>query len=80
MGKHDYNVRLKAAQKFLNKGYKVKMTCFFRGREITHANLGLDLLKRMIADLEGLAVVDSGPNMSGNLASIMMSPNKNQKK
>ncbi len=52
---HDYDVKMRAARRFLEEGNKVKVTMRFRGREMAHQQIGLDLLKRMQAELAGLA-------------------------
>ena len=76
IGEHDYQVRFQAAQKFLAKGHKVKMTVFFRGREITHPDVGLALLRRVNAELGDTAQVDHGPVFNGPTASMVLSPKK----
>lgn len=58
---HDYNVRVKQAERFLKDGDKVKATVMFRGREIQHSDLAEDLLKRMATDLEAVAEVQQAP-------------------
>lgn len=73
---HDYNVRVKNAQRFLKSGDKVKATVSFRGREIQHANLAEDLLKRMAADLEDVAEVQQYPKREGRNMMMMLSPKK----
>ena len=73
---HDYNVRVKNAQRFLKSGDKVKATVSFRGREIQHSNLAIDLLKRMAADLEDLAEVQQAPKREGRNMMMMLSPKK----
>ena len=73
---HDYQVRVKNAQRFLKSGDKVKATVSFRGREIQHSNLAIDLLKRMAADLEDLAEVQQRPKREGRNIMMMLSPKK----
>ena len=73
---HDYQVRVKNAQRFLKSGDKVKATVSFRGREIQHSNLAMDLLKRMAADLEDLAEVQQRPKREGRNIMMMLSPKK----
>ena len=73
---HDYNVRVKNAQRFLKSGDKVKATVSFRGREIQHSNLAIDLLKRMAADLEDFAEVQQAPKREGRNMMMMLSPKK----
>ncbi len=73
---HDYQVRVKNAQRFLKSGDKVKATVSFRGREIQHSNLAMDLLKRMATDLEDLAEVQQRPKREGRNIMMMLSPKK----
>ena len=73
---HDYQVRVKNAQRFLKSGDKVKATVSFRGREIQHSNLAIDLLKRMAADLEDFAEVQQRPKREGRNIMMMLSPKK----
>ncbi|MDJ0682425.1 MAG: translation initiation factor IF-3 [Xenococcaceae cyanobacterium MO_167.B52] len=73
---HDYNVRVKNAQRFLKSGDKVKATVSFRGREIQHANLAEALLKRMATDLEDLAEVQQYPKREGRNMMMLLSPKK----
>ena len=73
---HDYQVRVKNAQRFLKSGDKVKATVSFRGREIQHSNLAMDLLKRMAADLEDFGEVQQRPKREGRNIMMMLSPKK----
>ena len=51
-GEHDYQVKIKNAQKFLKEGNRVKFSLRFKGREMEHSNLGIDMLKRVKSDLK----------------------------
>ncbi|NJK99072.1 MAG: translation initiation factor IF-3 [Spirulinaceae cyanobacterium RM2_2_10] len=73
---HDYQVRVKNAQRFLKSGDKVKATITFRGREIQHTNLAEDLLKRMAADLEDVAELQQAPKREGRNMMMLLSPKK----
>ena len=73
---HDYNVRVKNAQRFLKSGDKVKATISFRGREIQHSRLAEDLLRRMAKDLEEYAEVQQFPKREGRNMMMMLSPKK----
>jgi translation initiation factor IF-3 len=73
---HDYNVRVKNAERFLKSGDKVKATVSFRGREIQHADLAEDLLKRMATDLESVAEVQQAPKREGRNMMMLLSPKK----
>ena len=74
--KHDYEVRVNNAERFLKSGDKVKATITFRGREIQHANLAEALLKRMAADLEEVAEVQQMPKREGRNMMMLLSPKK----
>ncbi|WP_371833624.1 translation initiation factor IF-3 [Shewanella sp. H8] len=67
---NDYQVKLRNLIRFLEDGDKAKITLRFRGREMAHQNLGMDLLNRIKADLEVYAVVESFPKMEGRQAII----------
>ncbi|NOU49436.1 translation initiation factor IF-3 [Pseudoalteromonas sp. JBTF-M23] len=71
----DYQVKLRSLRKFLEAGDKAKITIRFRGREMAHQEIGIELLNRVKADLEELAVVESFPNrVEGRQMVMMMSP------
>lgn len=73
---HDYNVRVKNAERFLKSGDKVKATVSFRGREIQHSNLAEQLLRRMASDLEAVAEIQQFPKREGRNMMMMLSPKK----
>lgn len=75
----DYNVKLRNLIRFLQDGDKAKITLRFRGREITHQELGLALLKRVEADLQEHAVVEQFPKMEGRQMVMVLAPHKKQK-
>lgn len=70
---HDYQVKLRAARKFLEEGDKVKFTLRYRGRELSHQELGLKVLQRMRDDLTDLSKVDQEPKMEGRQMIMMLS-------
>ena len=72
----DYQVKLRSLTKFLNEGDKTKVTVRYRGREMAHREIGMDLLKRIEKDLEELAVVEQFPKMEGRQMIMVMSPKK----
>ena len=74
--KHDYDVRLSQAERFLKDGDKVKATIMFRGREIQHSDLAEVLLKRMAEDLKEIAEVHQWPKKEGRNMMMMMAPRK----
>lgn len=73
---HDYNVRVKNAERFLKSGDKVKATITFRGREIQHADLAQDLLERMAKDLEEFGEVQQAPKKEGRNMMMLIAPKK----
>lgn len=72
----DYQVKLRAIQRFLEEGDKVKITLRFRGREMAHQDLGIKVLERVKNDLEELAVVESFPKVEGRQAVMVLAPKK----
>jgi len=71
---HDYDTKMKAARRFLDEGDKVKMTLRFRGREMAHQELGLQLLFRVRDDLSGEAKVESEPRLEGRQMIMILAP------
>ncbi|KAL3788740.1 hypothetical protein HJC23_012296 [Cyclotella cryptica] len=72
IGEHDYDVRLKAASKFIKQGNRVKLTVQFRGREVQHDRLGVDLMERLAKDLEDICNMEGKPRREGrNLGAIL---------
>ena len=71
---HDYNVKLRAMQKFFDNGDKVKVTLRFRGREMAHQQLGRDLLLRVKDDSEEFAKVEADPKMEGRQMIMVLAP------
>ena len=74
--KHDYDVRIGQAQRFLKSGDKVKCTVIFRGREIQHSNLAETLLLKMANDLEEQSEVQQSPKREGRNMIMFLSPRK----
>jgi translation initiation factor IF-3 len=72
----DYAIKVRNMTRFLEDGDKVKCTLRFRGREITHQEFGLDLLRRVQADLEEFAVVEQFPKMEGRQMVMVLAPVK----
>jgi len=72
----DYTVKLKKLKAFLQNGDKIKATMRFRGREMAHQELGMDLLKRVESDLSELAVVEQYPRLEGRQMVMVMAPRK----
>jgi translation initiation factor IF-3 len=72
--KHDYEVKMKAVQRFFEEGDKVKVTLRFRGREMAHQDLGLRLLERVKAETAELAKVESEPMLEGRQMVMILAP------
>nr|UAD87169.1 translation initiation factor 3 [Gracilaria pacifica] len=73
---HDYNVRINQALRFLQAGDKVKANVIFRGREIQHAKLAIELLDKMAKDLNHIAEVQQPPAKDGKNMIMILSPRK----
>ena len=73
---HDYDFKLRHARRFLEEGNKVKLTMMFRGRQVTHPELGREVLARLTTDLADLAKVEQHPNFEGRLMSMVLAPLK----
>ncbi|MBM7555005.1 translation initiation factor IF-3 [Thalassobacillus pellis] len=71
---HDFNTKLRNARKFLEKGDKVKASVRFRGRAITHKELGQKVLERMAEECKDIAQVETKPKMEGRSMFLMMAP------
>ena len=72
--KHDLEIKLNKAQKFLLKGDKLKVTVMFRGREFLRKEIGYDLLNDVKDALSDISVVDKEPNLQGRRVSLILSP------
>jgi translation initiation factor IF-3 len=72
----DYQVKLRNLISFLGNGDKVKVTIRFKGREITHKELGMDLLDRIKLDLAGGGIIDQEPKLEGRQLVMVISPKK----
>ena len=72
IGEHDLEIKLKKVREFLEAGHKVKVSAFFRGREMAHKEIGQQLLEKVIEMLEDEAVVDQKPLMSGRYMSMTL--------
>lgn len=73
---HDYDFKVGHARRFLDEGNKVKLTMMFRGRQITHPEIGLEVLTRVTEALVDVGKVESQPNMEGRLMSMIVVPLK----
>lgn len=71
---HDFDVKLKNAERFLREGDKVKATIMFRGREIVHTDIGREVLERLAASLEELAQVERPARVEGRNLTMILTP------
>ena len=71
---HDYLTKVRRSEKFLHQGNKLKITLMFRGREMEHIDLGMDLVRRAIKDLEGVGKPDDQPKRNGRFIMVNLSP------
>ncbi len=71
---HDYAIKRRHAERFLNDGNKAKVTIMFRGREVTHPDLGRKLLERMSNELMEISTVEQFPNLEGRNMTMVLAP------
>ena len=71
---HDYVTKLRRSEKFLHQGNKLKVTLMFRGREMEHIDIGMDVVKRAIQDLSGVGRPDDEPKLNGRFIMVNLSP------
>ncbi len=73
---HDYGFKARHVRRFLEAGDKVRVTLTFRGRQITHPELGFEVLERLRGDLEDVGKVESEPAFEGRIVSMLLAPRK----
>ena len=71
---HDYQFKIRNAQKFISKGDKVKFTIRFKGRELMHSNLGNDLMNRILEDIKSVGKVEMSPKLDGKQMIMVIQP------
>ncbi len=71
---HDYDVKMRSMRSFIDEGDKVKVTMRFRGRELAHQELGMNVLMRVKGDLDLVAKIEQHPRMEGRQMTMVMSP------
>ena len=71
---HDYDVKMRSIFKFIAEGDKVKVTLRFRGREMAHQELGMNVLNRVRADVDEVAKIEQFPKMEGRMMTMVMGP------
>ena len=79
IGQNDLNIKLRKIRKFLLDGDKVKIQIIFRGREMSHPEVGQDLLGRILDQLSDVAIADNKPTMAGRNLNIIIRSNPNAK-
>ena len=79
IGDHDLNVKLGKVEKFLVAGHKVKITVFFRGRELAHKDIGFKLADKIIATFQDRVMVDQQPQLNGKQLGFVVRANPNAK-
>ncbi len=78
--RHDFEVKLRKARKFLENGHKVRLTVRFRGREVVHRDLGRELLDRAVEALADVGQVDMRPKMEGRTMVMVLAPRSRKRK
>jgi translation initiation factor IF-3 len=73
---HDILFKVKNVRRFLEEGNKAKITVVFRGREITHMNIGQNVLDKFIDELKDVAVIEARPRMEGRSMFVIVAPKK----
>lgn len=79
IGQHDLDVKVRHAREFLSTGHKVKVSLRFRGREVTHADLGRKVLDRFMSQVEDLAIREQEPSLSGREMTMVLALDKTRK-
>lgn len=74
IGAHDYETKLRHAEEFLEKGNKLKIQLQFRGREMAHKDLGLEMMEKITRDLDGMSVVDTPAKLMGRAINMTLTP------
>ncbi len=73
---HDFEFKVRHARRFLEEGNKVKATMMFRGRQMAHPELGLQVLQRVAEELQDIGKVESSPSMEGRTMTMVLAPKK----
>ena len=79
IGAHDRNSKTRLVKRLLGQGSKVKVSVIFRGREMQHPQIGMELLKLVAEDLIEDAMLDKAPGFEGRFLSMILSPNTSTK-
>jgi len=76
IGEHDYEFKARHARRFLESGNKLKLTMQFRGRQMSHPEIGREILERLVAGLGDVGVPESEPTLEGRFMTMMVAPRK----
>lgn len=71
---HDFQFKLRNIKRFLSEGDKVRVFIVFKGREITHTNLGMEMLKRVADELKEVATIEAPPKLEGRNMTMLVAP------
>lgn len=71
---HDYQIKIKHVQEFLSKGHKVRIRMLFRGREVSHQEIGRKLIEKLVKDVEKIGKIDKEPHMLGRALILILGP------
>lgn len=77
---HDFECKANHARQFLEKGFKVKVTCMFRGREMAHQSVGASLFEKLVTMLDDVAQPEGPRKMMGRILSMVLAPGVSKKK
>ena len=80
IGEHDYNYKKNHVLDFLKHGDRVKVVCFYRGREMAHREIGQELINKLVSEVEEFGAVESPPKRMGNTYSVVLGPVKSSSK
>lgn len=79
IGEHDFDTKLRHARKFLAEGNKVKLTCFFRGREMVHTEIGRNLIEKMCEELNDISTIEAPLKRMGRFIHVVLAPSGKKK-
>lgn len=79
IGEHDMDIKIRKIKEFLEDGHKVKISAFFRGRELAHKEIGYELLDRIFKKIEDIAVIEQDPQFAGRYLTMMVRRNNSAK-
>ncbi len=80
IGEHDRHSKTRLVRRLLSEGSKVRVSVMFRGREVQHPQIGMELLKKVAEDLQEDALLDKAPSFEGRFLAMILSPSPSLKK